>query len=98
MLEADPVGECDGRHVERKFSKAMNLTDDDIATIVRLLRGTIAADPYPLSPRIKRLKAILAKLDWSAASEERPKPLPSPVPRPVYKPSVLARRLRDGRI
>jgi hypothetical protein len=27
------------------------------------LRDTVAADPFPLSPRIKRLKAILAKPD-----------------------------------
>jgi len=40
-----------------------NLTDDDIAVVVRLLRDTIAADPFPLSPRIKRLKSILAKPD-----------------------------------
>jgi hypothetical protein len=75
-----------------------NLTNDDVAVITRLLRDTIAADPYPLSPRIKRLKAILAKFDPSAAPVERPI-LP---PAPIHKPSTLAqglnaRRLRGGR-
>jgi hypothetical protein len=78
-----------------------NLTDDDIAVIARLLRDTIAADLFPLSPRIKRLKAILAKLDPPAAPVEQPKPRPSPAQ--VYKPGILAqrrnaRRLRDGRV
>jgi hypothetical protein len=79
----------------------MNLTDDDLAVIVRLLRETIAADPFPLSPRIRGLKAVLAKLDPRAAPVARPKP--PPTVRPVDEPSMLAqrrnaRRLRDGRI
>jgi hypothetical protein len=31
-----------------------NLTDDDLALVARLLRDMIAADPFPLSLRIKR--------------------------------------------
>lgn len=41
----------------------LDLTDDEHAEIVRLLRATIEADRFPLSPRIKRLKAVLATLD-----------------------------------
>ena len=74
-----------------------SLTEDERAAIIKLLCATIAVDPYPLSPRIRRLKAALAKLDPSSVPQERPKPAP------IYKPSLLAqrkkaRRLRDGRI
>jgi hypothetical protein len=50
------------------------MIDDDVAVIVRFLRGTIAADPCPLSPRIKRLKTLLAKLDPPSAPVGQPKP------------------------
>ena len=52
-----------------------NLTHDDKATPAGLLRATIAADRYPLSPRVRSLQAILDKLDPPAA---RPEPLPPP--------------------
>jgi hypothetical protein len=39
-----------------------DLTEDDKAALVELLKETIAADRFPLSPKIKRLKAVLAKL------------------------------------
>ena len=45
-----------------------NLTDDERAALTKLLRDTIAADPYPLSPRIQRLKGLLAKLDPAPAA------------------------------
>jgi hypothetical protein len=54
-----------------------DLTDDDKAVLVELLRDTIAADRFPLSPKIKRLKAIPAKLD---SPTPRPEPLPPPKP------------------
>jgi len=40
-----------------------DLTDDDKAALIELLRETIAADRFFMSPRIRRLKAVLAKLD-----------------------------------
>ena len=40
-----------------------DLTDVDKATIAALLRATIAADRFPLSPRVRRWKAIL--ISWS---------------------------------
>jgi hypothetical protein len=45
---------------------------------LRVLRERIAADRFPLSPRVRRLKAILAKLDPSA---EKPAVTPYPAPR-----------------
>jgi hypothetical protein len=53
-----------------------NLTDDDRADLARFLREAIEADRYPLSPRVRRLKALLAKLDPS------PVPVVEPLPPP----------------
>jgi hypothetical protein len=39
-----------------------DLTDDDKAILTELLRETIARDRFPLSPRVRSYKAILAKL------------------------------------
>ncbi len=41
---------------------AADLTDDDRTTLAERLRETTARDRFPLSPRIKSLKVILAKL------------------------------------
>jgi hypothetical protein len=49
-----------------------DLADADKAALIELLRETIAADRYPLSPRIQKLRAILAKL---APPPPRPEPL-----------------------
>lgn len=54
-----------------------NLTSDEREAVIKLLRETIATDLYPLSPRVRRLKSALAKLDPSSVSEERPKPAPA---------------------
>ena len=40
-----------------------NLTPDERGELLKLLRDTIAADRYPLSRRIRNLKAALPKLD-----------------------------------
>src|SRR5215469_3861666 len=47
--------------VNRPTCKVMNLdlTDEEAAALVRLLRGTIDADRYPLSARVKTWQAIL---------------------------------------
>jgi len=47
------------------------------AILIELLRETIERDRFPLSPHIKSLKAILAKLNPPAP---RPEPLPPPKP------------------
>jgi hypothetical protein len=51
--------------------------DADKAILIELLRETIERDRFPLSPHIKSLKAILAKLNPPAP---RPEPLPPPKP------------------
>ena len=48
-----------------------NLTPEERGELLKLLRETIERDRYPLSPRIRSLKAILAKLDPSTVSAAR---------------------------
>jgi hypothetical protein len=66
------------------------LAPEEYAEIVRLVRAAIDGDRYPLSPRSRRLKSILAKLDPEA---ERP----YPPPLPSAEPSFLCAKLRGGR-
>ena len=49
------------------------LTDDEKTALVALLKRSIDADRYPLSPRIGQLRGILVKL-------QGPKPAPAPMP------------------
>ena len=72
-----------------------NLDPDDYRDIAQLLRETIAADPYFMSPRIKRLKAILAKLD--PESSERKALPPLPPRKPAGEPSLALRKLNRRR-
>ena len=51
-----------------------NLTPDERAAVVKLLRDTIAADNYPLSPRVRRLKSALPKLDPAPPTVAEPYP------------------------
>jgi hypothetical protein len=67
-----------------------DLTDDDKATLADLLRETIAADRFPLSPRVRRLKATLVKLDPPAPRSE---PIPPPKP-PGERSMGLAKKRR----
>jgi hypothetical protein len=46
----------------------LDLTDDDRAALIELLRETIDGSRFLLSPRIRGLRAILEKLDPSAAT------------------------------
>jgi hypothetical protein len=70
-----------------------DLAPEEYAEIVRLVRVAMDGDQYALSPRVKRLKSILAKLD----------PTPSatvtryPAPRPSAEPSFLYAKLRGVR-
>jgi len=41
----------------------LDLTDEEKLALAAELKRTINEDRYPLSPRIRTLKAILAKLD-----------------------------------
>lgn len=54
----------------------LDLTDAEAAALATHLRHAIGADPYPLSPRLAPLRAILDKIEPPAP---RPEPLP-PLP------------------
>jgi hypothetical protein len=67
----------------------LDLTDEETATLIRALHDIVQSDRYPLSPRIRTLRGILAKL--------RPEPARKPLPPPkVYAPPrfIRGRRLR----
>jgi hypothetical protein len=64
-----------------------NLTDKERANLVRFLREALKADRYPLSPRMRRLKALLAKL-------APPPPRPEPPPKPPGERSVVLTKKR----
>jgi hypothetical protein len=66
-----------------------DLTDADKAVLIELLRETIAGDRYPLSPRVRTLRAILDKLE---PAPPRPEPYPAPKPVGVAGPASE----RDG--
>ena len=56
----------------------LDLFDDQAAALVALLTRTIDGDCYPLSPRVRALKAILAKLR------------PEPIREPLLAPKLYA--------
>jgi hypothetical protein len=59
--------------VQRQLLEILN--SEDRAAIAALLRDTIAADRFPLSQLIKRMRAILKKLDLPATfTPMRPRP------------------------
>jgi len=62
----------------------------EAAALIKELHETVEDDPYPFSPRICTLRAILAKL--------RPEPVREPLPPPkVYAPPrAVARKRRRG--
>jgi hypothetical protein len=61
-----------------------DLSDADITVLVDLLKRTIDDAHYPLSPRVTRLREILAKL--------RPEPAREPLPpRRHYEPPSKGR-------
>ena len=69
----------------------LDLTDEETAALLRELDVLIDGDRYFLSPRIKTLKAIRAKI--------RPEPVRPPLPTPTKRyepPRATARRRRRG--
>jgi hypothetical protein len=67
----------------------LDLSDDETAALAQELQHIVENDRYPLSPRIRTLREILAKL--------RPEPVREPLPPPrAYAPprSALARSRR----
>jgi hypothetical protein len=71
-----------------------DLPEDEQAELVRLLRDAIAGERYFLSPRMKRLKSILATVEPAFV---QPVATPYPAPLPSAEPSALYRRMRGGR-
>ena len=69
---------------------AVDLAPADRAALVALLKETIAADRFPVSPRIRTLKRILDKLEPPSQAGEPP---PAPKP-PGERSAVLARKRR----
>jgi hypothetical protein len=67
----------------------LDLSDAERAALVTLLRATIAADRFPLSPHIRALKHILDKLEPPA-----PRPGPFPPPKPPGAPSAVLSKKR----
>jgi len=71
----------------------LDLTDDERAELARLLRQVIDGDRFPLSPRIRRLRQILAKLEPLAPAAE---PFPAPKaarraqPRAAQAPALIS--------
>jgi hypothetical protein len=54
----------------------LDLDDDEQAVLMHLLRAVLAADRFPLSPRVRCLKGILAKLDPAKPPVVEPYPPP----------------------
>jgi hypothetical protein len=67
-----------------------DLSDDEKRALIELLTHTIEDDLYPLSPRIRTPKAILAKLEPPTAVIAAPVPALRPADRP--RAAVLASR------
>jgi len=68
----------------------LDLSDADKTALVALLKETIAADRFPLSPRIRALKRILDKLEPPPPASET---LPPPKP-PGERSTVLSKKRR----
>jgi hypothetical protein len=69
----------------------LDLSNEEAAALVAILTRTVDRDRYQFSPRIRTLKAILAKL--------RPEPVREPLPPPkVYAPpkATTTQRRRTG--
>jgi hypothetical protein len=66
-----------------------NLTDEHRAYLARFLREAIEADRYPLSPRVRRLKKLLAKIDRAPGPAVAPLPPPKP---PGERGGMLAKK------
>ena len=67
----------------------LDLTDEETAALLRELDGLIDGDRYFLSPRIKTLRAIRAKI--------RPEPVREPLPPPPKRYEPPRGTTRQGR-
>ena len=80
---------ADTRRPHDEERTPFELDTADRTALAELLRDTIAADRFPLSPRIRRLRAILAKLDPPPAAA-----IVYPAPKP---PGERRMAMRKGR-
>jgi hypothetical protein len=69
----------------------IEFSDPERRALVDHLRRSIASDPYPLAPRLRPLRAVLAKLDPPARAE------PFPAPKPAGEPSLVLAKKRRAR-
>lgn len=74
---------------EARAERNPAFTEAEWSTLVELLTATIAADRYPLSPRIKMLTSILSKIEAPVLRTE-----PVPPPKAPGEPSLAQRRKR----
>jgi hypothetical protein len=76
----------------------LDLTDKETAALLRELDGLIDRDRYFMSPRIKTLKAIRAKIRPEPAREPLPPPPKCYAPRSGRTPLVTAETIfwRNG--
>jgi hypothetical protein len=65
-----------------------DLTEDEMVGLAALLKRTIEGDRHPLSPRLRPLKAIFAKLKPEPVREQLP---PEPVCTTASRPSQESR-------
>ena len=68
-----------------------HLADQDRADLARILRGMIETDRFPLPPKVKRWKELLAKLDPTPERVVTPYPPPTPSAQPSH---LLAKKRR----
>jgi len=68
----------------------LDLTDEEAGALTQELQNIVENDRYPFSPRIRTLRAILAKLRPEPATRN---PLP---PLKVYAPPSKGRYKRRG--
>ena len=69
----------------------LDLSDEETAALAQELNDIVETDRYPFSPRIRTLRAILAKL--------RPEPAREPLPPPkVYAPPRAGRTGGEARL
>jgi hypothetical protein len=71
-----------------------DFTEEEHAEVVQAIRAVIDGDRYVLSPRVRRLKSALAKLDPASAEATV---TPFPPPKPPGTPSFVYQRLKGGR-
>jgi hypothetical protein len=72
-----------------RFMPHLDLSDDEAAALIKERHDIVENDPYPLSPRNRILRGILAKL--------RPEPARAPLPPPtVYAPPRATALEGDG--